>query len=352
MSDQNIRIFIASASEDKTHVANLVTELKKHNYQVNPWYSGFGYSRSLENSFREQLESNDFFVFFLTPNAESTRFSQKTSKLVANDNLILEFGAAYGRYGIGRTIIIQDQSVILPSDLDGIKTIKKDLQNDLDETKFITLAGEINTHIKRTKLEIANTRLHWLSLMKTRPGAQRQFTEILNDFEQVAKSKWDVSLEKYGVLSGYHDNYLVFSVPTIENFVAFITELRKNYPSLKKVDSRLIFPTKYWSQTAPVADHLNSYIIVFLSCVPEHVEKIYSKILDAAQDEAKRGIKGIDIVTVGITTGDADLFFIVACESYDTYNLFIEHHFHNKILTEGWLEENTTSRYILKEIKS
>lgn len=351
VTDQKIKIFIASASEDETLVAHLQEQLKKY-FIVNPWYSRFDYSKSLENSFRKELDSNDFFVFVCTPNAESVRISNNISKSVANDNLILEFGAAYGRYGIARTIIIQDPTVTLPSDLDGIHTIREDLQKDLDRSKFIRIADKINSHIKDTELETASKRLHWLSLMKTKPGAQRKFTEILNDFAEEAKSKWDVSLEKYGVVSGYYDNYLIFSVPTIENFVSFITELRRTYPSLKKVDSRLIFPNKYWTQTDPPPPNFNSHTIVFLECVPEYVEKIYEKILAAAQNESKRGIKGIDIITTGITTGDADLFFIVASESYDACNWFIENDFHNKILPEGWLIDNTTTRYILKEIKS
>lgn len=350
MTDQKIKIFIASANEDKTIVANLEEQLKEQ-YTVNSWYSRFDYSNSLENSFRKQLDSNDFFVFICTPNAESTRISSKESKSVASDNLILEFGAAYGRYGIGRTIIVQDPTITLPSDLGGINNIVENLRNDLNQSKYIRIADKIKSHISKIELETVSKRLHWLSLMKTKPGAQRKFTEILDDFASDARSKWDVSLEKYGVLTGSHDNYLIFNVPTIENFAAFITELRRNYPSLKKVDSRLIFPNKYWSQIEPPRSNLNSHMIVFLSCVPEYVEKIYERILEAAQNEAKRGIKGIDIVTVGIATGDADVFFIAACETYDTYSLFIENYFHNKILPEGWLEENTTSRYILKEIK-
>jgi hypothetical protein len=183
--------------------------------------------------------------------------------------------------------------------------------------------------------------------MRCKPALQQDIVRWMQRFEQQAIDKWDVRYERHGVLWGPPDDFLLFSVPNIEKFIGFITELRSRLgDNLLQVDSRLVFPNKYWQQAAPAPGRMKCFQMVLLSCKPQCVELAYDALVDAAKDEGKRGITEVDIVTVGVTTGEADLFFITAAEREDLHRRFVEKHLHEDVLQDGWLTENTTSMTI------
>lgn len=359
MHHRPVRIFIgSSSSSDGKRVVNLLTNAleektvsgfpSEKRFDVNPWTDEFHPGSSIEEAFSRLLDANDFFVLILTPDAESTRFSTGIAKKVCNENMLFEAGAAYGRYGLERIILVKDPSLEIISDLKGIITLPFDASRTETLNAHIgRIADEIENHINRVSKTLEDKRVRWLTLMKCKPALQQDVVRWIVKCEQEAMDRWNVTYERYGVLWGPPDDFLLFSVPGIDQFISFITYLRSRFGKvLQQVDSRLIFPGKYWRQSTPVKPELTSNQLVMLSCSPECVERAYEALVRAAKNEKERGISEVDIVTVGIATGDADLFFITASKNENMHRVFVEKHLHEDILQDGWLVENTTSLVI------
>jgi hypothetical protein len=352
------RIFIgSSSSDDGKRVLNQLTralEEKKiaptlrPKFLLSPWTDDFRPGRSIEQAFSRLLDSNDFFVLILTPDAQSTRLSTGKVTKVCNENVLFEAGAAYGRYGLDRLLLVIDSSVELISELQGIITLSLDSANTQTfKANVGRIADEIELHISRVISSADDRRIRWLSFMKCKPALQRDVVRWIVKIEQEAYERWNVKYEKYGVLWGPPDDFLLFSAPGVDQFIGFITHLRNRFGDvLQQVDSRLVFPKKYWQQDTPASSEMVSQQLVLLKCAPQYVENAYEALLTAAQNEAARGITEVDIVTVGIATGDSDLFFITASVDEKLHRVFVEKHLHRDILQEGWLVENTTSMAI------
>jgi hypothetical protein len=285
-------------------------------------------------------------VLLLTPDTEAKRLGSEIVKKVANENVIFEAGAAYGRYGLKRVILLKDPTVEMISDLQGVISIPVDVSSPTLNTDVFAVASDIDAHIGRVFETEQESRLRWLSLMKCRPALQQRVINWLQKVETEAKRKWDVRYERHGVLWGPPDDFLLFSVPGVEQFIGFITYLRARLgDNLVQVDSRLVFPNKYWhNPIVPV--EMKSLQLVLLACAPQHVESAYDALVDAAKNDALRATTEVEIVTVGVATGDADLFFITAAQREELHRRFVETHLHDSILQEGWLTHNTTSMVI------
>ena len=356
MADNKIKVFIGSSSSNEARrvvglltqaLESLTTNTNVKKYRVSPWMDGFGVTNSIEGSFQSLLSSNEFFVLLMTPDAESKRFQTDITKKVCNENVLFEAGAAYGRYGLKRVLLVTDPTVEIVSELSGIITIPLDITVENLKAHISAVAREIDAHIGNVAVAEYDTRLRWLSLMKCKPALQQDIVRWMKNFEKQAIANWDVQYERHGVLWGPPDDFLLFSVPNIEKFIGFITALRTRLgDNLIQVDSRLVFPNKYWQQATPAPGRMKCYQMVLLSCAPQCVELAYDALVDAAKDESKRGITEVDIVTVGVTTGEADLFFITAAEREDLHRRFVEKHLHEDVLQDGWLTENTTSMTI------
>jgi hypothetical protein len=281
----------------------------------------------------------------MTPDAQSKRLGTETTKAVCNENVLFEAGAAYGRYGLKRVILVKDPSVEIISDLPGVISIPLDTASESLNTYAGLVADKIDAHIDKTRISLNEDRVRWLSLMKCKPAQQQKMIYWIKSLEEFAKKTWDVRYERHGVLWGPPDNFLLFSAPGVKDFVGFITALRTRFGKLLvQVDSRLVFPNKYWHQDSPASAKCHQ--LVMLSCAPQHVEAAYDALVDAAKHPEKRGTTDIDIVTVGVATGEADLFFITAAASEHQHRAFIEKQLHENILLDGWLTHNTNSMVI------
>jgi hypothetical protein len=143
-----------------------------------------------------------------------------------------------------------------------------------------------------------------------------------------------------GVLWGVHDDFVLFSAPTVDAFIGFITNLRVSLnPHIESVDSRMVFPAKYWQLQADLSPKAKVFHMVLISCRPGLVEPAYSALLRAAQGTQYQ----IQILCVGILTGDADIFFITAGEGTAAHQDFIQKHLPVSIITPQMLSANTTS---------
>jgi hypothetical protein len=108
-----------------------------------------------------------------------------------------------------------------------------------------------------------------------------------------------------------------------------------------QIDSRLVFPENFWQQITPPPPSFLTHQLIILDCKPHRVERTFEDVKEMAQDEVGKGIHGVDIVKVGITTGDGDIFLITAAESETKHREFVSNHLHKAIAHQ--LVSNTST---------
>lgn len=117
-------IFIASSTEGRKYAEIAASIFVDHGEAVLPWWSdkAFPISRSLVDSLQAILENVDAALIVATSDDKTTRRGQGFYSPASN--VILEFGLFSGRLGVSSVALIQIGDPLLPSDLDGMVTIK------------------------------------------------------------------------------------------------------------------------------------------------------------------------------------------------------------------------------------
>jgi Predicted nucleotide-binding protein containing TIR-like domain len=279
----------------------------------------------------------------MTADTVVTRKQPHGSFAGPNLNVLFEVGAAYGRHGTLRTFIVKSPEVEMITDLSGLITIP--LKKGVDDPTFDTHLSEIARKLSdgiQTVLRSPNDgqggTLRWLSLMRCKPANQDFVMSGLDAL--ISGQKPGIKYICRGVVWGVHDDFVLFSAPSVGEFIEFITKLRVSLnPHIESVDSRMVFPAKYWQMQGKLSPTAKVFHMVLLSCRPGLVEPAYSALLRAAE----RSLNPIQIVCVGILTGDADIFFITAGEDTSSHQDFIQKHLPASILNPTMLSANTIS---------
>jgi len=341
-----VRLFIGSSEESREIVAKLTVLMEEKGYDVQPWTEKFPAGAFVAQSFLDVLDDNDYFIFIMTSDTQITRKSSGSHSSGPNLNVLFEVGAAYGRHGVLRTLIVKSPDVEMITDLSGLITISlpKGVGDQNFDSHLATIARSLADRLKTLSLTdtTINSKLRWLSLMRCKPANQDFVIERLDELD-IAK-QLGVHYICKGVLWGGHDNFLLFSAPSVDGFIEFITKLRVSLnPHIDSVDSRMVFPTKCWQSQKHLLGAAKIFHMVLISCRPGFVEDAYKALLRAARSDEQRNLYKIQIVCIGILTGDADIFFITAAQDTSEHQEFIQKYLNTNILAREWLSVNTSS---------
>lgn len=340
-----VRVFLGSSQESVSITNELVGLLEARHLEVKPWTESFRPGGFIAQSFLSVLDAADFFVFVMT--SDTLIVDPKDHSQIAgpNQNVLFEVGAAYGRYGVLRTLIIKSPEVQLITDLSGLITIpltKKPGDSNF-KSELATVADQLAAKIETVIAtdDSIGGRFRWLSLMRCKPANQKEVVNLLDneDLDPTHKVRFICK----GILWGSHDDFLLFSATSVDEFITFVTKLRwKLDPHLDSVDSRMVFPAKFWQKESALPNHYKVFHMVLVSCRPGQVEGAYRALLKASKSEEQMERFKVQIVCVGILTGEADIFFITAAEQTSDHQSFIERHF-TSLLSRAWLIRNTSS---------
>jgi hypothetical protein len=239
-------------------------------------------------------------------------------------------------------IIVEIEGGSTPSDFKGVQ--KYAYKNNDPTALLKNIENRIKAEQKRRSAKLASNsnQLRWLSLIKCSAAKQFKVIDKIEKFKDRANTTYGVVYEEYGVLWGPPDNFMMYTVPDQINFAKFVRDFRNSMSDLAtQIDSRLVFPENFWQQaTPPPANYVTRQLII-LDCKPHQVEKTFDDVMGMAQDEKSKGIHGVDIVKVGITTGDGDIFLITAAESENKHREFVSQHLHAEISEQ--LVSNTST---------
>lgn len=154
-----IDIFVGSASGAKSQAKRFIEGCTNPNIRYLPWWEQFTPGRTLLSELDRMRTSIDAAILLLTPEASSTN-TKGTEIVVANQNVLFEFGYFYAALGQSKVALAKYGSINLPSDLGGYihifgsKFFKHNAANPVSE---------------RTKKEFA----HWLDTLLTPRRALR-----------------------------------------------------------------------------------------------------------------------------------------------------------------------------------
>lgn len=116
--DEKPRVFIGSSTEG-LGVAELIQLGLEHVADCTLWtQSTFILGKTVIESLEDAAIRHDFAVFVLTPDDLVLKRGTLSARIC--DNPLFELGLFIGKLGRGRTFIVKDRDITLPSDLDGV----------------------------------------------------------------------------------------------------------------------------------------------------------------------------------------------------------------------------------------
>lgn len=129
------KLFIGSSSESLA-VAKELAALLEEDFDVKVWDRAFGAGEYFLEQLKVELLLSDFALFILAPDDKLHKRNQDT--FTTRDNVIFELGMFIGALGIRKAnfvLVTYEQNGVtlrpeLPSDLDGLKTVKLTVQWD------------------------------------------------------------------------------------------------------------------------------------------------------------------------------------------------------------------------------
>lgn len=127
------KLFIGSSSESLV-VAKELAALLEEDFDVKVWDRAFGAGEYFLEQLKVELLLSDFALFILAPDDKLYKRNQDT--FTTRDNVIFELGMFIGALGIRKAnfvLVTYEQNGVtlrpeLPSDLDGLKTVKLTVQ--------------------------------------------------------------------------------------------------------------------------------------------------------------------------------------------------------------------------------
>ncbi len=130
-----LNLFIGSSSEAKQRqiLPYLVTGLNDDVFKVTPWNHIFEQNVFTLEALLNWLDKVDLAILVFTKDEQ--RESRGRKDYVGRDNVILEYGLFLARLGRARVCILQEEGVVLPTDLSGLTVLRfksNSTENDLD----------------------------------------------------------------------------------------------------------------------------------------------------------------------------------------------------------------------------
>lgn len=347
-----MKVFIGSSKEGKDIVENLTTALQDRldgEHTILPWTEVFDQQHDFVlDVFSKYLDECGAFIFIFTPDLCGAR--NRVPKAWTSPNISFEAGAAFGRYGRHGFRIVRVGDTEIMSDFSGV--LVNSLPAEPKSTHYARTANKLVTFIQSLEPQESEIPsevcMRWLSFIKCYPGKQEVLLKWLDNESDDYANKWGVEMERTGIIAGPHDDFILYTVPDQERFVEFIKSFRaSNEQTVQQVDSRLVFPGGYYSRelTENQKETLPCQTLVLLSCKPHQVENVFDALrrFSARQEPESK----IQIISVGITTGDDDVFFIAASENASSLRQFVTGPLlSSEWLQAEWLAENTTTLQI------
>ena len=363
------RLFIASSFLSRDVALKLKVVFEAHRFKVSHWQDAFERSVGIhyDDVVHQQLKSADLAIVVLAPDAKYTIETERGTETssVPSVNMLFELGFSWGLLSSDRVIILRlrgsDGPPKLPSDLKGIATIDNFSIEEVRNVRPFESLSKIIVDAVKSKLLAAQMgrKIPWLSLINSKFGMQNDLLRRLREWEDKAAARWGAEILEAGVAWGSPDNFVLYTTPTVDAFVEFVTALRREHSGLvRAVDSRMVFPKRFWHEFPNLdTERLVRPFrhLVMLSCPPSSVEPVFQKIQSIAQDERSADLgDAVNITTVGILTGDSDLFFITSSETVQAHHQMISKGIHRiiqKDLRESeWSDfTNTNSLLITNE---
>lgn len=143
------RIFIGSSSEGLPYAEQVKQLLQKKGFDLVLWNDGqvFGLSTSYLDSLLKAGSMFDFGILVATK--DDLVDSRNEINYAARDNVLFEYGLFMGRLGKFRTLILMENGVKRPSDIEGIhiSTFEKE-ENSVKSMSLMNATNIISEHIK------------------------------------------------------------------------------------------------------------------------------------------------------------------------------------------------------------
>jgi hypothetical protein len=348
------RIFVASSKSDEGVCSAISARLRECGLDPRPWIDVFAPDgRLILERFESELEQSDFCIILLSRDIDGHRridvpvsvSPQTDPSPYANQNVIFEMGASFGRLGRHRTFVVQiGEPVTGLSDLAGLLT--HHIPVNPSNSDIIALCDRLRRQIDQAQSTQQGNRMRWLTLMRCRPTFQSRVINTLMRHEHAESfSKCHVQFERCGVVWGPPDSFVLFTVPGPREFEVFLQELRMLLQGLvDDVDSRMVFPSSYYSPVEAAGDaSLPREHLIFLSCQPNKVEVVFRNIRDHFRQASKGSRSTVRLVASGIVTGEDDVFLITRSASDDEYYSFVQRCLQRDIAPAQYLVKNTTS---------
>lgn len=217
----------------KPLVRRVVTALQRRGYLPQPWYDAFRAGTTFVDSLATQLGRNDFFVLILTPDDHIRRDNQSIP--VVRDNVVFEAGAAFGRHGLTRTILIRENTVDGPSDLRNVNVIKFDFRGgSLSDEEVNRITSELATTIERTinDEKVVDHRIRWLSFFNCAPFQQDHVIKLVESRVRYG-TKWQQT-SRISTL-GYHEMHLRYSVTITPRLVRSVELSQESWQHVERL---------------------------------------------------------------------------------------------------------------------
>ncbi len=113
-----IKIFVGSSSGAKSQAKKFMEGCPHPNIKYLPWWEQFSPGSTLLDELDRIRKEVDAAILILTPEASSTN-AKGTEIVVANQNVLFEFGYFYAALGKSKVAIAKYGAINLPSDLGG-----------------------------------------------------------------------------------------------------------------------------------------------------------------------------------------------------------------------------------------
>ena len=137
------RLIIFSSSENIKLAEAIQRSFFYKEYLVQIWTNSFfELSKSYISNFKDMKEDYDYAIFICGDDDKIVR--NRKTKFVPRDNVILELGMGISTFSLQKVLIVKKDIVSLPTDLDGIETIK---YNQKENEPIDIIAGMISSKI-------------------------------------------------------------------------------------------------------------------------------------------------------------------------------------------------------------
>ena len=151
-----IKVFVGSSNAAKSQAKRFMEGCPHRNIQYLPWWEQFNPGSTLLDELDKIRKQVSAAILLITPEASATN-SKGSEIVVANQNVIFEFGYFYASLGKSNVALVKYGAINLPSDLGGYIHI--------NGSKFFK-HGSAVTVGARTKTEFDR----WLDTLLTNSG--------------------------------------------------------------------------------------------------------------------------------------------------------------------------------------